>query len=224
MGTKSTPTDLVTQMDTAAERAVIERLLRDRPDDSVLAEEGGARTGSSRVRWIVDPLDGTVNYVYGIPHYAVSVAAEVDGVVVAGAVYDPEREETFQAVADGTASCGGQPLAVSGAQVLGQALVSTGFSYDAARRFAQGRVAGRLVPQVRDIRRFGAAALDLCWVAAGRVDAFFELGLAPWDRAAGELVAVTAGARVAQVADPESGAELTVAATPGVFDALLAAL
>lgn len=220
IGTKSTPTDVVTEMDRAAERLVVEGLLAERPDDAVLAEEGGGSAGRSGVRWVVDPLDGTVNYLYGIPHYAVSIAAEVDGEVAVGVVHDPGEGRTYTAVRGAGAWCDGVRLRCSQPADLSQALVATGFGYAATRRAAQARVLLEVLPRVRDIRREGAAALDLCAVAAGRVDAFYERGLAPWDLAAGGLVAREAGARVEGLRGQPAGGDLVVAAAPGIFPAL----
>jgi myo-inositol-1(or 4)-monophosphatase len=220
--TKSTPTDVVTVMDRAAEALIVDRLREIRPDDAVLGEEGGARTGTTGVRWIVDPLDGTVNYLYGIPAYGVSIAAEVDGHVVAGAVYDALHKGVHEAVRGHGARSEGVPLRCSGADRLELSLVGTGFAYAADTRAGQGRLVGALLPRVRDIRRIGAAALDLCAVGAGNLDAYFERGLKPWDRAAGMLIAAEAGARVNSL--PDGDDEITVAAAPGVFDALVGEL
>lgn len=214
-GTKSSPTDLVTRADRAAERLVLDGIHAARPQDSVLGEEGGSRAGSSDVRWIVDPLDGTVNYVYGVPAFGVSIATEVAGRVVAGAVYDPSHDLLYDAVLGAGARCSGVPLRCSGAASLGLSLIGTGFAYVADRRARQGRVLAGLLPAVRDIRRFGAAALDLCWVGAGRLDGFYEVGLEPWDVAAGLLIAAEAGAPTAQLETP--GGVMTVAAAPAVF-------
>jgi myo-inositol-1(or 4)-monophosphatase len=190
--TKSSPTDVVTEMDRAAEAMITQRLLAQRPGDAVLGEEGG-ESGRGRVRWIVDPLDGTVNYLYGLADWAVSIAAEVDGEVVAGVVAAPAHDEVFSAVAGGGAwlrAGDGPPLALrcNTAVPLGEALVATGFGYAAARRRVQGEVVAAVLPQVRDIRRGGSCALDLCSVAAGRVDAFYERGVNYWDFAAGGLI------------------------------------
>ncbi len=216
--TKSSPTDLVTVMDRAAERLIVEGLRAARPDDAILAEEGGGVSGTSGIRWVVDPLDGTVNYVYGIPAYAVSIAAESGGTLIAGAVYDVSRDILYDAVLGGGARADGRPLRCSGATDPAVSMVGTGFSYAAAERALQGRVVAELLPRVRDIRRFGAAALDLCAVAAGRLDAFYEAGLKPWDWAAGLLVATEAGAGMARFATPIG--EVLVAAAPGLIESL----
>ncbi|HVF74398.1 MAG TPA: inositol monophosphatase family protein [Acidimicrobiales bacterium] len=217
--TKSTRTDMVTEMDRASERLVVTALREARPDDALLGEEGTSSGGTSGVRWVVDPLDGTTNYLYGFPAWAVSVAAEVEGASAVGVVHDPVHGETFTAVRGQGAWCNGERLAVAGAPDLATALVGTGFSYDAVRRGEQAALLARVLPVVRDIRRAGAAALDLCWVGLGRLDAFFERGLAPWDSAAGSLVAAEAGALVEQLPDGT-----WVAAAPQLFEPLRALL
>jgi myo-inositol-1(or 4)-monophosphatase len=222
--TKSSPTDVVTEMDRAAERLIRERLLAARPDDAVLGEEGGGVAGTSGVRWVVDPIDGTVNYLYGLHHWAVSVAAEVDGRVVAGVVHAPALGSTWTATADGAARCDGQPVRTSQRTELAQALVATGFGYAADRRARQGRVLVELLPLVRDVRRAGAASLDLCAVASGLVDAYYEQGLKPWDLAAGGLVAERAGATVAGLRGAPAAERLVVAAPPVLFERLTAVL
>lgn len=198
---KSTPTDPVSDADVAAEAAIREVLAARRPGDAILGEEGGA-TGDGdpsregAVRWIVDPLDGTVNYLFGIPAFAVSVACEDAAGTVAGVVLDPIREECFQATRSGPPSMNGEQIHASGRTELATAMVATGFAYDAPLRARQGAVVARVLPEVRDIRRFGAAALDLCWCACGRFDAFYERGLHAWDLAAGTLIARRAGLQV----------------------------
>ncbi|MGZ4507174.1 MAG: inositol monophosphatase family protein [Blastococcus sp.] len=196
---KSSPVDVVTAVDTASERLIVDRLTAARPEDGVLGEEGASREGTSGVRWVIDPIDGTVNFLYGVPAYAVSIAAEVDGVVVAGAVLNVALGELFTATSGGGAFLSSpsrpEPVRLTGSTPasLEQTLVATGFGYRTEQRRAQGAVVARLLPQVRDIRRFGSAALDLCAAAAGRVDAYYELELNPWDHAAGALVAAEAG-------------------------------
>jgi Archaeal fructose-1,6-bisphosphatase and related enzymes of inositol monophosphatase family len=224
VATKSSPTDVVTEMDRAAERLVGSELAVRRPQDAVLGEEGASRAGSSRVRWVVDPIDGTVNYLYGIPMYAVSVAAEVDGQVVAGAVHNPVSGETFRAVRGGGAWLGDQRLGGPGATSLGQSLVGTGFAYDAAVRAEQAQVIARLLPVVRDVRRMGAASLDLCYAAAGRLDAYFERGLKPWDHAAGGLVAAEAGLVVHGLRGRPAGPWFVLAAGAGIAEELTTVL
>ncbi len=222
VATKSTPTDVVTQMDTAAERLIASTIRASRPDDAMLGEEGqggGARDGR-RVRWIVDPIDGTVNYLYGLPQWAVSIAAEVAGVVVAGAVLDPSKGELFTAEQGGGAWLNGTRITVSSCSELSQALIGTGFGYDASRRARQAEVLTGVLPRVRDIRRLGAASLDLCAVACARLDGYFERGLNLWDHAAAGLVATEAGARVEGLHGRPADGDLLVAAPPGVFGAL----
>jgi myo-inositol-1(or 4)-monophosphatase len=222
---KSSPTDIVTQLDQAAEQLIRDRLLAARPADAILGEEGG-ETGHGNVRWIVDPLDGTVNYLYGLPDWSVSVAAEVDGEVVAGAVCVPLQRSMFTATAGGGAFLesawedGPQRLACNSGVPLASALVATGFGYAAARRAAQGKVAGALLPRVRDIRRAGSAASDLCSVAAGRVDAYYEQGVHEWDIAAGALIAREAGAVVGGLDGQPAGEAMTIAASPELFHEL----
>jgi myo-inositol-1(or 4)-monophosphatase len=218
--TKTSPTDVVTAMDSASEELIRSRLLAARPYDGFLGEEAAATAGRSSVTWVVDPIDGTVNYVYDIPQYAVSIAAEVDGRVVAGVVHNPVSGETWTATLGGGARLDGRPIEVSRATRLEAALVGTGFGYRAERRRVQARLAAELLPVVRDIRRMGAASLDLCAVATGRLDAYYEQGLAPWDLAAGGLVATEAGAVVAGANGAAAGPDLVIAAPPALFDAL----
>jgi myo-inositol-1(or 4)-monophosphatase len=217
--TKSTRTDMVSEMDHSSERLIAATLREARPDDGFLGEEGTATAGSTGVRWVFDPLDGTTNYLYGFPTWAVSIAAEVDGDVALGVVHDPVHDETFTARRGGGARCNGRLLRVSGPPELATALVGTGFSYDAAERGRQAALLARVLPAVRDIRRGGAAALDLCWVALGRLDAYYEWGLMPWDRAAGALVASEAGAVVDELEDGTH-----VAAPPQLYEPLVALL
>jgi myo-inositol-1(or 4)-monophosphatase len=220
VGTKTSPTDMVTEMDRASEALVVEGLLRARPDDGVLGEEGSARPGTSGVRWVVDPLDGTTNYLYGFPAWAVSVAAEADGEVVAAVVADPSHGEVFTATRGGGASCNGRPVVIEAGPALATALVGTGFSYESGRRARQAAVLAEVLPRVRDVRRAGAAALDLCWVAAGRLDAFYERGLQPWDLAAGALVATEAGARTGDLGGGPPSTAFALAAAPALFEPL----
>lgn len=218
--TKSTVTDVVTAADRAVERQVLDTLRRLRPADAVLGEEYGAgatEAGPGGVRWIVDPIDGTVNYLYGLPYCAVSLAAEVDGQVVAGVVRNVVTGEEWTATAGGGAWRDGERLRCSTETDLGQTLVATGFGYDPKRRAHQARVVAELIPHVRDIRRFGAASLDLCLTAEGRFDAYYEKGLNAWDHAAGGLVATEAGLRVAGLGGRPPGPDLVIAAPPALF-------
>jgi len=222
--TKTTATDIVTEMDRRSEQLVVDRISAARPDDGFLGEEGAARAGTSGVTWVVDPIDGTVNYLYGIPAYAVSIAASVDGQVVAGAVVNPVHGETWTALRGEGAWLDGQRLRISAPPPLHLALVATGFGYDARRRARQADVLGQVLPRVRDVRRFGAASLDLCAVACGRVDAYYEQGLKPWDLAAGGLVATEAGATVTGLRGRVAGEDLVVAAGPPLVTELVGLL
>jgi myo-inositol-1(or 4)-monophosphatase len=212
--TKSSPTDVVTQMDKAAERLIVDRIRAARPGDAFLGEEGGSSTGSSGVRWIIDPIDGTVDYLYGLP----------DGEVVAGVIEIPHRGETYTAVRGAGAllhtATGTRELRCRTGVSLERALVATGFGYFAARRAHQAEVLRAVLPRVRDIRRGGSCCADLCSLAAGRVDAFYERGNQEWDIAAGGLIVREAGGRVEGLAGAPAGPELTIAAAPDLFPAL----
>lgn len=232
---KSTPTDPVTVVDTETESLLRDRLALLRPGEPVLGEEGGGPAASQAkqsgvVTWVLDPIDGTVNFVYGIPSYAVSVAAQVDGVSVAGAVADVVAGEVYSAArglgARVTGDGGARELRCTRIDDLSMALVGTGFGYSPQRRSAQAALLTKMLPMVRDMRRVGSAALDLCMVAAGRLDAHYEHGLNVWDWAAGALIATEAGARVL-LPDPSgavAGAGLVVAAAPGIASDLVDAL
>ena len=225
--TKSSPTDVVTDFDTGAERLLRTRLLGARPGDGILGEEGASVESSSGVVWVVDPIDGTVNFVYDHPGYAVSVAAQVDGRTVAGAVVDIRTTAVYSAVRGQGALLtphGGAPveLRVPDPPELAQALVATGFNYDTDVRTAQAKAVAVLLGQVRDIRRVGAASLDLCMVASGQVDAYLEQGLNVWDIAAGTLVAEEAGATVAGIDGGPPSRRMTMAAAPGLLERLRA--
>ena len=233
--TKTTPTDPVTVVDTETERLLRDRLAQLRSGDPVLGEEiGGPADPTARaagtVTWVLDPIDGTVNFVYGIPAYAVSVAAQVDGVSVAGAVADVMGARVYSAAAGLGAHLideqGTHPLQCTAVDELSMALVGTGFAYSRRRRTVQAALVSKILPVVRDVRRIGSAAMDLCMVAAGRLDAYYEHGLHVWDHAAGALIAAEAGARVVlpEPGNPDSSAALVVAAAPGIADELLTAL
>ncbi|MGQ0745143.1 MAG: inositol monophosphatase family protein [Acidimicrobiales bacterium] len=251
VATKSSSTDMVSDVDRASETLITARILAARPDDGVLGEEDGERLGTSGIRWVVDPLDGTTNYLYGHRAYAVSIAAEYHGEVVVGVVADPGRGEIFAAsrgsgafvaplggcgvaaintVSLGAASPGaalpgrsslGRPIRASTLAQLDQALVATGFSYSSSVRAEQARMLPRLLPRVRDIRRLGAAALDLCWVACGRFDVYYETDLAAWDVAAGVLIATEAGAVSVELPSQRPGGRSLVAGSPALVDPLL---
>jgi myo-inositol-1(or 4)-monophosphatase len=235
VSTKSTATDMVTEMDRASEDLIVGALLGTRPDDGIVAEEGSARAGTSGVRWVIDPLDGTTNYLYDFPGWSVSIAAEVvgEGVdgdnaqVVAGVVLDAVHGDLYTAALGHGARCNGEPIGCSDQSDVTRALVATGFAYRPERRRAQAATLVELLPQVRDIRRMGSAAVDLCNVARGRVDAYFERGLSWWDLAAGALVAQEAGAVVTAIDGTPVVPESVFAATPGIavpLRALLCAL
>ncbi|MFP5336327.1 MAG: inositol monophosphatase family protein [Actinomycetes bacterium] len=228
--TKTSPTDVVTAMDTAAEALLAETLLAARPDDGLLGEEGALRPGSSGLTWVVDPIDGTVNYLYGIPAYAVSVAV-VQGppepgawTALAGCVHNPASGETWTAAAGLGAYLDGRRVAVTDGVALDRALVGTGFGYLPERRREQATVLAGLLPRVRDVRRAGAASLDLCAVASGRLDAYYERGLKPWDLAAGALVVAEAGGVVTGLAGRPAGEDMVVAAAPQLAADLAAEL
>ncbi|MGE0027643.1 MAG: inositol monophosphatase family protein [Thermoleophilia bacterium] len=200
LSAKTSRTDLVSDADRAAEQLIAGAILDARPGDALVAEEGAAADGDSGVRWFVDPLDGTINFLWGVPHWCVSVAAYDGDGALAGVVHDPNRGETFTAVRGGGARLDGAPIAVRPPTPLSEALVATGFEYTAEARARQARLLTTVLPAVRDVRRFGAAALDLCWVAAGRFDGYFETGLKAWDRAAGEMIVREAGGAVEDMA------------------------
>jgi len=230
---KSSPTDPVTVVDTETERLLRDRLAELRPGEPILGEEGGgpanpAGAPAGSVTWVLDPIDGTVNFVYGIPAYAVSVGAQVDGESVAGAVADVVGKRVYSAAAGLGAHVtdeeGTHPLRSAAVDDLSMALLGTGFGYSRQRRAAQAALLARMLPVVRDVRRIGSAALDLCMVASGRLDAFYEHGLQVWDSAAGALIAAEAGARVVLPAPGVAGAGLALAAAPGIADELLAVL
>jgi myo-inositol-1(or 4)-monophosphatase len=219
---KSTPTDLVSDADLAAESAIRRVLAERRPDDSILAEEGGASEGGE-LRWVVDPLDGTINYLFGIPAFAVSIACEDASGALAGVVLDPCRDECFAATRSGGPMLNGEPVCVdSRAEQLDVAMVATGFGYDARVRARQADVLMRVLPRVRDIRRVGAAALDMCWCACGRFDAYYERGLKHWDMAAGGLIAARAGLEVRELSATEDEPAGIVVAPAGLTDELVA--
>jgi myo-inositol-1(or 4)-monophosphatase len=214
LGSKSTPTDLVSEADLAAERLIREQLGAARPGDAILGEEGGDRAPAapeSGLRWIVDPLDGTVNFVFGIPHWSVSIACEDARTTLAAVVHDTLRGETFTAARGAPAAVNGERIERSHSEDLATAMVATGFAYDAGIRALQAQTVARLLPCVRDIRRFGSAALDLAWTACGRFDAYYERGLQPWDLAAGAFVCRCAGLEVRELAAGEQPAGLVVA-------------
>ena len=228
--TKSTVVDVVTEADREVERLVRSRLAEARPADGILGEEGGGQSGTSGLTWVVDPIDGTTNYLYGIPHYAVSIAV-VEGepdpqtwVDVAGAVFNPASGELFSAAVGEGSTLDGTPISINPAPPLSQALIGTGFAYASEMRGVQGAIATRLLPTVRDIRRQGTASLDLAFVACGRLDAYYERTLSPWDHAAGAIIAREAGAVVKGLGDAVPSRDFILAAHPDLAPVLEAAL
>jgi myo-inositol-1(or 4)-monophosphatase len=220
---KSSLTDPVSDADRDAEALIGGMLHDERPEDSVLGEEGAGRTGASGLGWVVDPLDGTVNFLYGIPQWCVSIACRDAQGTLAAVIHDPLHDETFSALRGVGSTCNGRPLALGAPPPLEQALVATGFSYVAAERRLQTELFVRILPRARDIRRAGSAALDLAWVAAGRLDAFYEHGLKEWDRAAGDLIVREAGGIVEELA-PAGGLRAGVLAGPPALVAEIAPL
>jgi myo-inositol-1(or 4)-monophosphatase len=220
VSSKSTPTDLVSEADVAIERLIRERLEAARPDDAILGEEGDDRPGTSGLRWVVDPLDGTTNFLFGIPVWSVSVACEDGEGGLAAVVFDPMRDETWTATRDGAAALNGAPLARPSRDGLETALVATGFGYDAAVREVQSRTVSRVLPRVRDVRRLGSAALDLAWTAAGRFDAYYEHGVKHWDLAAGALICARAGLVVRDLPPIPPAERGLLAAPPAIADEL----
>ncbi|HEX2295036.1 MAG TPA: inositol monophosphatase family protein [Actinomycetota bacterium] len=218
--TKSGATDLVSDADTAAERAIYETISAVRPDDGWVAEEGTAAESSTGVTWVADPLDATVNYLFRIPIWCVSIAAEDADGPVAGVVHDPNRNETFTASRGGGAFRNGEPIRVSDRADLSTALIATGFEYDRDLRAYQAKVVADVLPSVRDIRRAGSAALDLASVACGRVDGYYESSTERWDRAAGELLVREAGGVISDLPNPTGRSPGLIAAGPGIHAAL----
>lgn len=221
---KSTPTDLVSEVDHASEALVVGGIRAARPDDGILGEEGTDDDGTTGLRWVVDPLDGTINYLYRGAAFAVSIGVEDAAGPLAGAVFDPQRGELFTAVRGAGSRLNGEPLRCSDATDLSLALVGTGFGYAASRREEQARVVSYVLPRVRDIRRSGSATVDWCALAAGRIDAFYESGQAPWDYTAGALIAAEAGAVVTGPGGGRPSPELAVGAAPGIHAAFVALL
>jgi myo-inositol-1(or 4)-monophosphatase len=220
VGSKLSPTDVVTETDLHAEELIRRLLGEATPEAGALGEEGGETAPGARLQWVIDPLDGTVNFLHGVPLFSVSIAAAVDGELVAGAVIDVLRDEVFSAHLGGGARLDGEPIAVSDCASLSRALVTTGFSHRAGHRIRQAEVAHRLLSRAGDLRCFGSAALELCWVACGRVDAYYQRDTELWDRAAGALIAAEAGADV-ELPCPEND-DLAIVAGPGIFDELRA--
>ncbi len=226
---KSSPSDAVTEVDRACEELIVARIVAARPDDSIIGEEGADRVGDSGVRWFIDPLDGTVNYVYKRNDFSVSIGVEVDGVPSVGVVFDSTRNEMFSAIRGQGAWLNGEPIRVSPVTDLGMALTGSGFGYDPVARIFQGKVLARIIGRVRDLRRGGSAALELCGVACGRLEAYYEQGIREWDAMAGIVIIREAGGIVDRIEPPEvptradGGGHVVVAAgTPEIYDALRA--
>lgn len=226
---KSSATDVVTAADQESERLIVAAIQEVRPDDGILGEEGTGIPGTSGITWVIDPIDGTVNYLYDLPAYAVSIAATVadaaayaDGRrAIAGAVCNPRTSETFVAWQGGGAYRNGEPIRITGQEDLSVSLVATGFGYTVERRIEQAEMVARVIPRARDIRRNGSAAYDLCMLAAGRLDAYYEQGLQPWDYAAGVLIASEAGATlIGRDAATPPGESFMVVGAAGIVEEL----
>lgn len=222
ISTKTSSTDMVSEIDRASEKMVVDGIRAARPNDAILGEEGTNSAGTTGVRWVIDPLDGTTNYLYGLPGFAVSIGIEIDGVTEIGVVIDPSHNETFVARRGHGASRNGELISCNKTSELANALVATGFGYESTRRAEQAQVVAALLSEVRDIRRVGAAAIDLCWVACGRVDAYYERGPMPWDHSAGLLIASEAGASTLWTEVGWPSGDLIVAAAPDLFESILA--
>jgi len=218
IGTKSSGTDMVSDADRAAEALIVELIGARRPDDAILGEESGASGGGSGLRWVIDPLDGTTNFLFGIPQWAVSIACEDADGALAAVVYDPTRDELFAAARGEGATLNGRAIAVGGALDLARALIATGFAYQPPAREHAARMLVTILPRVRDVRRAGAAALDLAWTACGRLDGYYESPNEPWDVAAGVLLVREAGGLTTSFKTPAG--EGTIAAGPGIFEEL----
>jgi myo-inositol-1(or 4)-monophosphatase len=218
---KSSATDMVSDADREAEQWIRDRLRRERPGDSILGEERGETSGTGGLLWVVDPLDGTTNYLYRHPTWSVSIACEDDEGARVAVVHHPVAGETFTAVRGGGAMLNRAPIRVSDASDLSRSLIGTGFGYRAAVRAEQARALVDILPDVRDVRRAGSAAIDLCWVACGRLDGYYELGVQRWDTAAGVLIAGEAGATVSRLEPAGSADGGVLAAAPGIHDALI---
>jgi len=221
---KSSATDLVSAADERAEETIVNAIRRRRPGDAIVAEEGSNARGSTGVSWYVDPLDGTINYLYGIPHWSVSICCADGAGALAGVVFDPLRDELWSAVRGGGAYLGERRLAVSDKRDLASALLATGFGYVAEQRATQGRIIAKVLGEARDVRRFGSAALDLSWVASGRFDGYFESVEKPWDWMAGALLVREAGGRVTELNPKDPAFPRIIASGSGIHSELVALL
>ena len=219
VSSKSTAIDIATQMDRASEKFIVESLLAARPDDGIIGEEGSSRPSTSGLTWVIDPVDGTVNYLYGIPGWNVSIAVKDGRGVIAGVVHSPTINSTFTAIRGQGAFLNSEKIRCNDPVSLDLALIGTGFAYDVRRRVEQGRIVAQLLPQIRDLRRLGTAAVDICYVALGAFDGYFEYGLFEWDRAAAGLIAIEAGAVITT-----DSLGVTVCAGPFLHPALAAAV
>jgi len=218
---KSSAVDFATQMDQQAEELIVKQLLGARADDGIIAEEGAAKESKSGITWVIDPLDGTVNYLYGLPGWNVSVAAKDKDGVLAGVVYAPSINGFWSATRGGGATYNGKKIKCNDPITLDKALLATGFAYDLDLRIKQGQVISNLLPRIRDLRRNGAAAVDLCYVAMGALDGYFEASLNEWDHAAGGLIATQAGAVISGRAGGPANKDLVVCAGPALHAQLL---
>ncbi len=220
VSTKSSATDFVTEVDRACEELIVKLIRAARPDDGLLGEEGASSEGTSGLRWVIDPIDGTTNFVHRHPGFAVSIAVEREGASIAGVVCDVMRDETFSATLGGGATLNGNPIQVASANELATSLIATGFAFDPDRRREQAELLTRVLPRVGDIRRMGAASVDLCSVACGRIDGYYERGLNRWDYAAGELIATEAGAITGAIEGGVSVPGSMIATAPAIFEEL----
>jgi myo-inositol-1(or 4)-monophosphatase len=217
---KSSATDHVTDVDKASEAFIVNEISARRPDDGILGEEGSSKESKSGVVWTIDPIDGTTNFIYGLPNYAVSIGVSVNGVPTAGAVYNPTRDEMFNGALGHGAYLNDQPIHVNDTTDLSLALVATGFAYSAEIRREQGKIVAELLPDIRDIRRYGSSALDVCNVACGRVDAYYEVNVFPWDVAASMVILREAGGIITGFTDESPSPKALAACTTEIYEAL----
>ena len=219
--TKSSELDVVSEIDTKTERVLVEKILTNRPDDSIISEEGNNHQGTTGVCWVIDPLDGTVNYLHGYPEFGISIGVEIENVGTIGIVYDTHREQVFRGITDQYAVCDDKPISASNCRSLQNALIATGFLPNREARIRQGKILTEVLPKVRDIRRSGSPVIDLCRVASGIIDGFYEFGLKRWDMSAGSVIAQAAGAKVTVLQAGGNISPLIVASTPDIHDHLI---